>query len=152
MRAVVNSYFESKIRREGVSEDGTPCKISELYVVAAVSFTDCEARITKYLSEFASGEFEVLTESHAPFGEVFFSDDGKDDKYYKCRVSFELVDERTAKVKKSKVTYLVQGSSIDSAKRNLDEVMSQGMCGYSVEAIHETAIVDVVNAEKAQEQ
>ena len=62
-------------------------------------------------------------------------------------MAFITLDERSGKERKQKVTYLVQGSTIDSAKKNLDEVMSQGMSDYSVESIHETAIVDVVNAE-----
>lgn len=147
MRTVANSYFESKIRREGVTEEGTPCKVNELYVVQAVSFTDCEVSITKYLSSLFGGEFEVLTESHAPFGEIIFSDVENEDKFYKFKVAFIMLDERSGKQKKQKVSYLVQGSTIDSAKKNLDEVMSQGMSDYSVESIHETAIVDVVNAE-----
>lgn len=147
MRTVVSSYFESKIRREGISEDGTPCKINELYVVQAVNFTDCEVRITEHVAAFSNGEFEVLTESHAPFGEVFFSDKDGEDKFYKFKVAFIVLDERSGKEKKTKVTYLVQGSTIDSAKKNLDEVISQSISDYSVESIHETAIVDVVNAE-----
>ena len=99
MRTVVSSFFETKVRRSGLNEDGTPCKINELYVVNSVNFTECEARITEHVSAYSEGEFEVLTESRASFGEVFFSDKVEEEKFYQCKVAFIVLDERSGKEK-----------------------------------------------------
>ena len=119
-------------------------KLNELYAVQAVSFTDCEAKIVGYVSSFAQGEVEVLTEQRAKYKEVFLSDNADEDIFYKVQVAFITLEEVSGKEKKQKVTYLVQGNSVESAKKNVDEVMSQSMVDYKIVSVGECAIVDIV--------
>ena len=139
-----SNYFESKIRLEKMMEDGMMAKINEPYVVDACSFTECEAKATEYISQYASGEFEVLTEVRAKFSEIFLSDNAEEDLYYKVKVAFITIDEHSGKEKKSRVDYLVKGNSVESAKKNVDEVMSSSMSEYKILSVAETNIVDII--------
>ena len=138
------SYFESKVRLERISEDGMQMKFNELYVVNSMSFTETEAKLNEKVSQYSQGEFDVLTEVRAKYKEIFFSDCEQDDLFYKVKVDFVTLDERTEKQKHSKVDYLVQASSIESAKRNVDEVLGGTMMDYKILAVSETAIQEVI--------
>ena len=138
------SYFESKVRLERISEDGMLVKFNELYVVNSMSFTETEAKLNEMVSLYSQGEFDVLTEVRAKYKEIFFSDSEQDDLFYKVKVDFVTLDERTEKQKHSKVDYLVQASSIESAKKNVDEVLGGTMMDYKILAVSETAIQEVI--------
>ena len=153
MRTKVSNYFESKVRIEKMQEDGTTAKINEMFVIDAMSFSEVEARVIKYVTMYNSGEFEVLTEVRAKYKEIFFSDKDAEEKYYRAQVSFITLDEKSGREKRSKNTYLVQGSSIESARKNIDEVMAGSMVDYVIESLAESAVVDIItDAEKTQEQ
>ena len=136
-----------------MQEDGTTAKINEMFVIDAMSFSEVEARVIKYVTMYNSGEFEVLTEVRAKYKEIFFSDKDAEEKYYRAQVSFITLDEKSGREKRSKNTYLVQGSSIESARKNIDEVMAGSMVDYVIESLAESAVVDIItDAEKTQEQ
>ena len=52
-------------------EDGTQKKVSELYVVDAVSFGDAEKSIASEMSAYVSGELEIKNINPAAYGEIF---------------------------------------------------------------------------------
>lgn len=139
-----SDYFEAKVRLEKANEEGVLTKFNELYVVDSVNFTECEAKVTKYVSQYTQGEFEVLTEARAKYREIYFSDFTYEDLFYKVKVDFHTVDEVTGKMKHSKVDILVQGNSIESAKKNVDKVLDKGMMDYKIQSVIETPIQDVI--------
>lgn len=145
MRSRTANWFVCKIRFEKTMEDGMQKKVTEQYVVDALSFTEAETRIIKEMACYISGEYEVVDISRAPFGEVFFTDDAADvaDKWYKSKLQFITIDEKTAKEKRSSVTYLVQAASLESARKNIDEVMGKTMIDYVTVGVNETSIMDV---------
>ena len=79
----------------------------------------------------------------AVYGEIFFSDVDTDDKWFKARLSFITIDEKTEKERRSSVTYLVQAHSVNGAVKHVDEVMKSTMIDYEIAAITETKIMDV---------
>lgn len=139
-----SDYFEAKVRLEKANEEGVLTKFNELYVVDSVNFTECEAKATQYVRQYTQGEFEVLTEVRAKYREIYFSDNTDEDLFYKVKVDFLTTDEVTGKTKHSKVDILVQGNSIESAKRNVDEVLDKGMMDYKIQSVIETPIQDVI--------
>ncbi len=144
MKSIVSNFFESKVRHESTTEDGTQVKMNSLLVVDALSFSECETRINEYAGDNYHGEFEVLTENKAAYKEVFLTEG---EKFYKLKVAFITIDEKTEKQKKSKVTYLVQADSIEGAQKVFDEVMHDSMADYVVESVHETVIEDIIVCE-----
>ncbi len=56
----MHTWFECKIRYEKVMENGMNKKVTEPYLVDALSFTEAEARIIEEITPYISGEFTVL--------------------------------------------------------------------------------------------
>lgn len=143
MRTKTGNWFECKVRFDETQEDGTVKKVTKPYVVDAVSFGDAEKKITKEMSRYVSGKMEIKTINPTPYKEIFFSDADTDDKWYKAKLAFITIDEKTDKEKRSNITYLVQAGSVQKACKNVDEAMSDTMIDYSSLAISETKIEDV---------
>ena len=143
MRSRTATWFECKIRYEKVTEDGLQKKVNENYVVDALSFSEAETRVTEEMSSYISGEFEVTDIKKAAYKEVFFTDDNIADKWYKAKLQFITIDEKTEKEKRSTVNYLVQAGSMNGAMKNIDEVMGGTMIDYVVSSVAETTLMDV---------
>lgn len=145
MRSVTGNYFESKVRLEKTTEDGTQAKFNELFTVNAMSFTECEAKVMKYVPQYASGEFEVLTEKRAKYNEIFYSDKPDESLWYGVTLEFITINEKTMKEKRSKTAYLVQGSSVESARKNVEEVMKDTQIDYRILGLNETVVQDIID-------
>ena len=150
MRSRTANWFECKIRYEKVQADGLQKKVTEGYVVDALSFTEAEERIIEEMASYISGEFKVADIKQAPYKEIFFSDNEMDDKWYKAKLAFITIDEKTEKEKRSNVNYLVQAGSFGSAMRAIDEVMGGTMIDYVIVSIAETSLWDVFEYKKPE--
>ena len=137
------NYFEVKVKYEKTQEDGMQKKVTETYLVDALSFSECEDRIIDEMKVYISGEFEVNAIQKAKYNELVESVDTSADKWYKCKLLFITLDEKTEKEKKSAVHYLVQGSSLENAKNNMVKFMSTSSIDYEFVEIKETPIMDV---------
>ena len=143
MRSRTAVWFETKIRYEKTMDDGMQKKVSESYVVDALSFTEAENTIIEEMRVYITGDFKVTDLKQAAYGEIFFSDADTDDKWYKCKLQFITIDEKTEKEKRSTVTYLVQAGSLPAAVKHVNEVMGGTMIDYVIVGIQETQIMDV---------
>ena len=143
MRTRTADWFETKIRYEKTMEDGLPKKVTEQYTVDALSFTEAETSIMEEMSSYISGEFEVADIKKAAYKEVFFSDADSDDKWYKAKLQFITIDEKTAKEKRTNVYYLVQAGSLPVAVKHIEEVMGTTAIDYTIASLAETMIMDV---------
>lgn len=148
MRSKTTSWFETKIRYDKTMEDGRNKKVTEVYTVEALSFTEAENSITEEMSHYVSGEFDVRAITRAPYGEIFFSDVDSDDRWYRARLAFITIDEKTGKEKRSNVVYLVQAESLDKARQYVKDVMAKTMVDYEVVSISETLLLDVFEHKK----
>ena len=143
MRSKTSTWFETKIRYEKVMDDGREKNVTEVFVVDALSFTEAETKITEELSAYTSSETFIKAITRAPYSEVLFSDDSKDDKWYRVKLAFITLDERTEKEKKTLVTYLFQAANIDKARAYVKEVMDKTAIDYEVVSISETPVLDI---------
>ena len=143
MRSRTTTWFECKIRYEKTMEDGTQKKVTETYTVDALSFTEAESSIIEEMSAYISGEFEVRDIKKAAYGEVFFSDSLSADRWYKTKLQFITIDDKTEKEKRSNVNYLVHAPSLPQAVKGIDEVMGGTMIDYVIASVAETQIMDV---------
>ena len=66
-----------------------------------------------------------------------------DTRWYKAKLQFITIDEKTEKEKKQNVTYLVQACSLHNALDNVDSVMKGTMIDYVQANVGETKIIDV---------
>ena len=135
------NWFECKIRYSKILETGLQKTVTESYLVDALSFTEAEARIIEEMTPFMSGEFTVSAVKREKISDVFY--DATGDKWYKVKLNFITLDDRTEKEKKTSVYYLVQAKDIDDARRLTDAFMSPTAIDYTTEAVQETKIMDV---------
>ena len=143
MKSRVSKYYEVKIQYQKMQEDGKEKKVTEQYVVEALSFTEAESRIIEEMTPYISGEFDVVSEKIAPYNEIFLSDRTDDDKWFISKVGFITLDERTDKEKKQTFRYLVQAATSELALDYTKEMFSHGMSDYSIEAVQDTPTLDV---------
>lgn len=139
----MHTWFECKIRYEKVMENGMQKRVTEPYLVDALSFTEAEARIIEEMTPFISGEFVVFDINRANYSELFPSNDEQDDRWFKCKLVFITLDEKSGAEKRTSTNVLVQASDLDRAKKNLDEAMKETMVYYQVPSVTETAIMDI---------
>ena len=151
MRSRTAIWFECKVRYEKSGEDGTPRKVTETYVVDALSFSEAESRIMGEMSRWVSGELEIADLKIAQYKEIFFADSDMSDKWYKAKLAFITIDEKTDKEKKTSVYYLVNAGNINSALKNVDEIMSGTIIDYQTCNLTETQIIDVFEYKKKTE-
>ena len=143
MKSKVSKYYEVKIQYQKMQEDGKEKKVTEQYVVEALSFTEAESRIIEEMTPYIGGEFDVVSEKIAPYNEIFLSDRTDDDKWFISKVGFITIDERTAKEKKQTFRYLVQAETSEKAMDYTKEMFSHGMSDYTIDAVQDTATMEV---------
>lgn len=64
-------YFECSVRYDKIQQNGKVKKVTEKYIVDALSFTEAETRITAAISPFISGEFTIPAIKKTKIAEVF---------------------------------------------------------------------------------
>lgn len=139
----MHNWFICKLRYEKVMENGMNKKVTEPYLVDALSFTEAEARIIEEMSPFISGEFIVKDISRANISELFPSEEEAADRWFKCKLVFITLDEKNDAEKKTSTYVLVQGASTEDATTKLHEGMKGTMADYRIESVVETQILDV---------
>lgn len=143
LRSRTSTWFECKVRYEKTQKDGSEKLVNELYVVDALSFTEAEASIIDNMAVYVSGELKIANINPTNYNEIFFSDIDDDDLWFKARLAFITIDEKSNNEKRSYVNYLIQAKCIERAKRYVDEVMGKTMIDYELKSLSETKILDV---------
>ena len=134
------NWFETKVRYDKTMENGSIKKVTEAYMVDALSFTEAEARISEEISHFTS-EFSVSAVKRTKIAEIFRERTG--DKWYLVKVAFITLDEKTAVEKKSISQILVAADSFKEAFDNFMEGMSGTMADFELVSLSETPLMDV---------
>lgn len=150
MRSRTSDWYLTKIRYAKTQEDGTQKNVTETYIVDALSFTETESAILEEMKVYISGDYKITKIDPTAFHEIFFSDLDKDDKWWKARLAFITIDEKTEKEKRSNVVYLVQAATLSGAVGNIADVMSGTMIDYEITSVSETQIMDVFEHQMEQ--
>ncbi|MFT4070748.1 MAG: DUF4494 domain-containing protein [Dysgonamonadaceae bacterium] len=137
----MNNWFECKVSYDKQLENGLIKKTTEPYLVDALSFTEAEARIIEEIKPYISGEFSIADIKRAKLSEIFFNENG--DRFYKVKVQYITLDEKSGTEKKTATNMLAQASNFEDAL----EVVLKGMAGtladYNIASIAETTLMDV---------
>ena len=148
----MHTFFEVRVRYEKVMETGTNKQVTEPYLIDALSFTEAEARIIEKMKPFISGEFKVKAVKQANYSELFFSNDKNADIWYKAKLAFVTLDEKSGAEKKTYTNILIQALDWRDAVKKLDENMKGTLVDYRIVSISETKIIDVYMYVPATEQ
>lgn len=142
-------WIEVRARYDKMMENGSVKRVTEPYLADALSCTEAEARVTEELKHFISGDFRISSVVTTKISEIFWDTSG--DRFYKVKVNFITIDEKTASEKRTATYILVQASSFKEAYDNFIEGMKGTMSDFEIEAINETKLVDVYRADLLSE-
>lgn len=147
---MIATWFQCRIRYEKTMENGMNKKVNEPYLVDALSFTEAEARIIEEMTPYICGEFTVCDIKRAVFNEIFFCKDTNASYWFKAKMAFLTLDEKSGAEKKTYNNVLVQASDFRDAVKRLDEGMKGSMADYVIHTISETPIIDVYPYEREE--
>ena len=83
---MVHNWFICKVKYEKMLENGMQKKVTEAYLVDALSFTEAEARIIEEMQPFITGDFIINDIKRAKISELFFNENG--DRFFKVKLNF----------------------------------------------------------------
>lgn len=140
-------WIEVRARYDKIQENGMTKRTLEPYLVDALSCIEAEARVTAELTPFisSSGDLRISSVVTTKISEIFW--DASGDRFYKVKVNFISLDEKTATEKRNASYILVQASTFKDAYDNFIEGMKGTMADFEIEAITETKLVDVFKAD-----
>ena len=150
----MNYWFECKVSYERQTDNLGTAKVSESYLVDALSFTEAEKRIIEEVTPFAAiggGDLEVVNIRRARIAELFLSEDSDHDRYYRAKVNFITIDEKSGSEKKTSATMIVKSDSLPSAVTELSAQLDSQMATYEIASITDTQILDVYRYEAPQQ-
>ncbi len=139
----MNNWFTVKVKYTKQLENGTFKRVSEPYLLAAMTFTDAEARIYEELGSVIRGEFDVVGISRTEIHDIFAYEDAY--TWYKAKISYEREDGEGEDAKKKKISqnFLVSAHSVKDAYERIRESLATLMIDYQIPAIIVSPIVDI---------
>ena len=137
----MNTWFTVKVKYTKQLEDGGFKKVSEPYLLAAMTFTDAEARIYEELGSIIRGEFIVTGISRTEIHDIFMYDDV--DTWYKCKVTYENFEIDSDKGKKVSQNFLVSAGSVKEAFERITESLKDMMVDIQIPSIVLSPIVEI---------
>lgn len=137
------NYFEVKVKYVAVGDDGKEKKVSELYLIDGMSFTEVETRIVEKLREMIHNDFNIEAIKKSNITELVESNDGNDDKWFKAKVAIIDADGITGKERRSNQYFLVAASDVDRALENLQKSLSTYVVPFEIVQVGDSNIIDV---------
>lgn len=138
----LEKWFECKVKYDKVLEDGCSKNVTDTYLIRAISFAEAEARVVEEVTPYMTGDFEVCACAKRNYQELIGSNNGE--RFYKVKVSFITLDEKTAKEKVTSNNILVQADNISAALSIIETSMKTYLVDYVIESIADTKYVDVI--------
>lgn len=137
-------WFECKVRFDKMTENGTVKRVTEPYLVDALSFSEAEARVIREQTPFISGDFSIPAIKKTNIAEIFPDDAAG--KWWLVKYNVITIDEKSAKERKTAVHVMVQADSQQGATDRFNEGMKGTLADFEIEKVAETKIMDVYPA------
>ncbi|PTN08064.1 uncharacterized protein DUF4494 [Mangrovibacterium marinum] len=137
----MQTWFECKVKYVKINQDGRETKVTESYLIDAVSYTDAEARIVKELQQMIRGSFEIEKITKSNIIEILPAEDGE--FWYKARIAIVTIDAKAGKEKKVNNYFLVAADDFKEAFQRLEKGLSYILVPYNTTSLALSPIVDV---------
>jgi hypothetical protein len=137
----MNNWFTVKVKYTKQLDNGQFKRVSEPYLLAAMTFTDAEARIYEELGSIIKGEFNVVGITRTEIHDIFAFDDA--DVWYKVKITYESQTDDEEKAKKVAQNFLVSAHSVKDAFDRIKESLSTLMVDYQIPSIIVSPIVEI---------
>ena len=135
----MNNWYQVKVKFTKQLENGTFKRVSEPYLINAMSFTDAESRAYEELGAMIRGEFSITGCNPKNFADVVAYDDV--DYWFEGVVKFQSIEDEKSKAVTQKI--LVSGADISDAFDNIKENCEKFMSDYEIVGISKSSIIDV---------
>ncbi|HEV7348167.1 DUF4494 domain-containing protein [Telluribacter sp.] len=134
------SWYLGKIRYQKEEESGKLKTTNETYLVDALSYTEAEARLYKQIVTGAS-DFTVSSITRMRLADLFTYEEGE--KWFKAKVVYYSVDEKSGKEKKVVNYMLVNAEDITQALERITDSLRTMLIPYETTDLNLTTILDV---------
>lgn len=137
----MNTWYTAKAKYTKEFPDGTLKRVTEPYLVSALSFTEAEARMYKEVGEFVRGEFLITGINPTSYADIFHYDDAED--WFKCKVVYVTQDADSGRETKVSNSFLVSAHNVKEAYTRIEESLKGLMVAYEIPSIQRTSIVEI---------
>ena len=142
---MTSSFYECKVRYARTNYDnGSVRKVTENYmVVHSLSFADVETIATGNLTPLTEGEIDILSIKSSTISDIYLSNEAEDNHFFKAKIVYITIDEKSLKEKKTSECVLVQADSTEGAIKRLNKELGS-IANVTIASIVESNIVDVL--------
>lgn len=137
------NWFEAKVKYIKVGENGRERKVSEMFLLDAMSYTEAESRIMHEMETIVKGDYYITGLKKSNITELVPSDHEADDRWYRAKIAIIDADEVSGKEKASFQYYLVAAANTNRALENLEMALATFIVPYEIVSISDTTFVDV---------
>jgi hypothetical protein len=138
----MNKWYVVKIKYTKQADSGEFKKVTEPYLVSAMSFTDAEASIYERLGEVIRGEFTVTGVTPKNYEDVF-SYETQDEYWWEVQVKMQDANLDSDKIKMVTNTYLVSAETLPDAVDNITESLNGSVMDMTIVGVKSSPIVDI---------
>jgi len=137
----MNSWFKVKVKYTKQLESGSFKRVSEPYLLSAMTFTDAEARIYEELGSFIRGEFSVMGITREDIQDIFQYDDA--DTWFKCKISYDNIDDEGDKKRTVTQNFLVSAKTVKDSYERIEESLATLLIDFQITSIIASPIVEI---------
>lgn len=137
----MQKWFKCVVNYLKIDDDGRERKVSEAYLIDAVTYTDAEARIIAQLATMVRGEFSVKQITQTSIVEIFPNENAE--MFFTGKISIVTIDEKAGKEKRISESFLVQADDLKQALKNLEEGLSYILVPFTITSLSISNIIDV---------
>lgn len=132
------SYIETAVRYRKMMEDGQEKKVTERFVVDALTCTEAEERTIQELTPYVSDGLDVTSSKKVNIADIFNPDEA--DRFYLAKVSLISIDERSGKEKRTASQWLVGATDFSDAYETVLREINKCVADVEILALAETPV------------
>lgn len=140
----MEKIFEVGVRYDQLQQDGRNKRVTELFLMQAVSFSQAERNMCVEMTNYTKDDFDIVSIRITKFCEHILSDNSEDDKFYSIKYNIITLDEKTMKEKKQSFHVIIQSSSVDKAREKFKEYSKSWISDIQLVSVQETKHVDFI--------
>lgn len=135
------TYFETRVTYDKVTDGGSVKRVTDVFLVDAVSFTEAEARTIDNVSSYMSSEYHVCAVKRSRIDDVV---NAEAPRYYQVRYGIISVDEKTGAENRTMVQMLVGAEDFLDAVVEFQDYMKGRVADYDIVSVSESDVEDVI--------
>lgn len=137
-------WFECKIKYEKGDDSGAVKKVTETYLVQAVTHAEAEINFAREMAQTVTTDNEIVSVRRVKIEDMIVSPTVADTWWWKARVSYLTTDGRSGAERRQTYTKMVQGDDFSDAVQLLYDSLKHEMANSEVLSIVKSNIIDII--------